>query len=211
MCLCFRYVENLEQVVIDLLSSSYNLHGFRSPHTGVWVQTRGPHQMSKICALGVRKARSKAFHEKLFPPFTHCLKGAQQWPGDKPWSGPQLHHRHVLVWSDCSLWHSGIVGLHARKLTWPKLSGCWGYITGPVGEGRGCFCGYSWGKVDWTLWGNFQLWISWYGGWRESRIPGRIMTDGSHRLKISVILVEGSQVIHIHWLWLDKTMSHIMQ
>ena len=53
MCLCFRYVESLEQVVIDLLSSSYNLHGFRSPHTGVWVKTRGPHQMSKICALGV--------------------------------------------------------------------------------------------------------------------------------------------------------------
>ena len=55
-----RYVENLEQVVIDLLSSSYSLHGFRSPHTGVWVKTRGPHQMSKICALGVRKTRSAA-------------------------------------------------------------------------------------------------------------------------------------------------------
>ena len=59
-----RYVENLEQVVIDLLSSSYNLHGFRSPHTGVWVKTRGPHQMSKICALGVRKARLEAVHGK---------------------------------------------------------------------------------------------------------------------------------------------------
>ena len=42
--------------MIDLLSSSYSLHGFRSPHTGVWLKTRGPHQMSKICALGVRKA-----------------------------------------------------------------------------------------------------------------------------------------------------------
>jgi len=50
------YVENLEQVVIDLLSSSYSLHGFRSPHTGVWVKTRGPHQMSKICALGVHNS-----------------------------------------------------------------------------------------------------------------------------------------------------------
>ena len=58
-----RYVENLEQVVIDLLSSSYNLHGFRSPHTGVWVKTRGPHQMSKICALGVRNAQSEAEKE----------------------------------------------------------------------------------------------------------------------------------------------------
>jgi len=50
------YVENLEQVVIDLLSSSYSLHGFRSPHTGVWLKTRGPHQMSKICALGVHNS-----------------------------------------------------------------------------------------------------------------------------------------------------------
>ena len=64
LILVVRYVENLEQVVIDLLSSSYNLHGFRSPHTGVWVKTRGPHQMSKICALGVRKARLEAVHGK---------------------------------------------------------------------------------------------------------------------------------------------------
>ena len=47
-------MDRLEQVVIDLLSSSYNLHSFRSPHTGVWVKTRGPHQLSKICALGVK-------------------------------------------------------------------------------------------------------------------------------------------------------------
>ena len=64
LILVVRYVENLEQVVIDLLSSSYNLHGFRSPHTGVWVKTRGPHQMSKICALGVRKPQLEAVHGK---------------------------------------------------------------------------------------------------------------------------------------------------
>jgi len=50
------YVDRLEQVVIDLLSSSYNLHSFRSPHTGVWVKTRGPYQLSKICALGVHNS-----------------------------------------------------------------------------------------------------------------------------------------------------------
>ena len=33
--------------MIDLLSSSYNLHSFRSPHTGVWVNR------NKICAMGV--------------------------------------------------------------------------------------------------------------------------------------------------------------
>ena len=72
LILVVRYVENLEQVVIDLLSSSYNLHGFRSPHTGVWVKTRGPHQMSKICALGVRKTRSEAVLGKKLALLIDC-------------------------------------------------------------------------------------------------------------------------------------------
>ena len=55
------YVERLEQVVIDLLAT-WRLQGVRSPHTGVWVATRGQSTLSKVCAIGVHSADMVTSH-----------------------------------------------------------------------------------------------------------------------------------------------------
>jgi len=55
------YVERLEQVVIDLLAT-WRLQGVRSPHTGVWVATRGERTLSKVCAIGVHSADMVTSH-----------------------------------------------------------------------------------------------------------------------------------------------------
>ena len=105
MCFCFRYVESLEQVVIDLLSFSYNLHGFRSPHTGVWVKTRGPHQMSKICALGViRSSPWKKFQCKLIGRCTTVTwSQAMVWPSIAPQTCPGLIRLFPVAFRYCWL------------------------------------------------------------------------------------------------------------
>lgn len=45
------YINTLEEVVIQTLKHGFDLHGFRSPNTGVWVGQE-PQEM-KICAMGV--------------------------------------------------------------------------------------------------------------------------------------------------------------
>jgi lipoyl(octanoyl) transferase len=56
------YVWTLEQMVIDLLASEYGVEGERSPHTGVWVRTKGKHETSKICAMGVHNSDMVTSH-----------------------------------------------------------------------------------------------------------------------------------------------------
>ena len=51
-----RYLDNLEQVIIDVLES-FGLEGTRRPpHTGVWI---GDH---KICAIGIAVRRGVTYH-----------------------------------------------------------------------------------------------------------------------------------------------------
>ena len=47
------YVHDLEEVVIQTLKNGFGLKGFRSPHTGVWVDTI---EEKKICAMGVHNS-----------------------------------------------------------------------------------------------------------------------------------------------------------
>ena len=42
--LAVRYVSTLEECVLQLLSRQWGLQGHRSPHTGVWLDTRGQHR-----------------------------------------------------------------------------------------------------------------------------------------------------------------------
>ena len=52
------YVRTLEQTVIETLAAAeFNLAGFRSPHTGVWVNSTNPGMGEcKICAMGVHNS-----------------------------------------------------------------------------------------------------------------------------------------------------------
>jgi len=47
------YIETLEEVIIQTLKSGFNIEGFRSPHTGVWVNKSNE---KKICAMGVHNS-----------------------------------------------------------------------------------------------------------------------------------------------------------
>ena len=47
------YVHDLEEVVIQTLKNGFGLEGFRSPHTGVWVDKI---EEKKICAMGVHNS-----------------------------------------------------------------------------------------------------------------------------------------------------------
>merc|ERR1740131_609887 len=47
------YIETLEEVIIQTLKSGSNIEGFRSPHTGVWVNKSNE---KKICAMGVHNS-----------------------------------------------------------------------------------------------------------------------------------------------------------
>jgi len=47
------YIEILEEVIIQTLKTGFNLEGFRSPHTGVWVNKENE---KKICAMGVHNS-----------------------------------------------------------------------------------------------------------------------------------------------------------
>merc|ERR1711879_887441 len=47
------YVDTLEEVVIRTLKNNYSIEAFRSPHTGVWVDSQDE---KKICAMGVHNS-----------------------------------------------------------------------------------------------------------------------------------------------------------
>ena len=47
------YIDTLEEVVIQTLKNHFAIEGFRSPHTGVWVD---PPEEKKICAMGVHNS-----------------------------------------------------------------------------------------------------------------------------------------------------------
>jgi len=47
------YIETLEEVIIQTLKTGFNIEGFRSPHTGVWVNKNNE---KKICAMGVHNS-----------------------------------------------------------------------------------------------------------------------------------------------------------
>jgi len=47
------YVNTLEEVVIQTLRTGFDIKAFRSPHTGVWVNTNNE---KKICAMGVHNS-----------------------------------------------------------------------------------------------------------------------------------------------------------
>lgn len=57
-----RYIEMLEEAVIELMAM-YNLVGERNPKaTGVWLDVDSPHLARKICAIGVRSSRYVTMH-----------------------------------------------------------------------------------------------------------------------------------------------------
>lgn len=56
------YVSTLEECVLQLLSRQWGLQGHRSPHTGVWLDTRGQHRTSKVCAIGVHSSDMVTSH-----------------------------------------------------------------------------------------------------------------------------------------------------
>ncbi len=61
-----KYIENLEEVIINVLKN-YNIHGERMQGaTGVWLDTRTPEKARKICAIGVRASRSITMHGFAF-------------------------------------------------------------------------------------------------------------------------------------------------
>ena len=47
------YVNTLEEIVIQTLQQNFDMYAFRSPDTGVWVDTQ--HE-KKICAMGVHNS-----------------------------------------------------------------------------------------------------------------------------------------------------------
>ena len=47
------YVHTLEEIVIQTLQQNFDMHAFRSPDTGVWVDTQNE---KKICAMGVHNS-----------------------------------------------------------------------------------------------------------------------------------------------------------
>lgn len=56
------YVSSLEECVLQLLARQWGLQGHRSPHTGVWLDTRGQHRTSKVCAIGVHSSDMVTSH-----------------------------------------------------------------------------------------------------------------------------------------------------
>lgn len=61
-----RYVELIEEAIIELLSM-YQLVGERNPEaTGVWLDADNPHLARKICAIGVRSSRYVTMHGFAF-------------------------------------------------------------------------------------------------------------------------------------------------
>jgi len=61
-----KYIENLEEVIINVLKY-YNIKGKRMQGaTGVWLDTQIPDKARKICAIGVRASRSITMHGFAF-------------------------------------------------------------------------------------------------------------------------------------------------
>ena len=61
-----RYIEKLEEVVIQLLSE-YEIHGERlKGATGVWLDVDQPDKTRKICAIGIRSSRYVTMHGLAF-------------------------------------------------------------------------------------------------------------------------------------------------
>lgn len=61
-----KYLRNLEEVIIRVLTH-YNIRGERSPgETGVWIDPLLPFKARKICAIGVRSSRWVTMHGFAF-------------------------------------------------------------------------------------------------------------------------------------------------
>jgi lipoyl(octanoyl) transferase len=61
-----KYIEKLEEVIINVLTN-YGIKGDRMPGaTGVWLDTQQPGKARKICAIGVRASRSITMHGFAF-------------------------------------------------------------------------------------------------------------------------------------------------
>ena len=61
-----RYLRNLEQVIIDVLSHFNIIAGRSQGETGVWLEPENPFRARKICAIGVRCSRWITMHGFAF-------------------------------------------------------------------------------------------------------------------------------------------------
>lgn len=61
-----QYIENLEEVIIKVLSE-FDIHGSRlDKASGVWLDVDIPEQTRKICAIGIRSSRFVTMHGFAF-------------------------------------------------------------------------------------------------------------------------------------------------